>query len=68
MEPRSIEGERALREAHAVMSAKPPSLEAVEAVDRTLHEAGLPDIDPVWVRWGYFVERVRNAAAAEGRS
>ncbi len=62
-EPRSLEGERAVRAAHDVLSAKRPSLEHIEAVDKQLREAGLPDIDPFWVRWDYFVGQARKAAS-----
>jgi len=67
-EPRSLEGERAVRAARDVLSAKPPSLEEIEAADKQLREAGLPDIDPFWVRWDYFVEQARKAAAPEKKS
>ena len=61
-EPRSLEGERAVLVAHGLLSAKNPPLYLVEAADQQLREAGLPDIDPFWVRWGYFVEQSRKAA------
>ncbi|MFL5345615.1 MAG: AAA family ATPase [Hyalangium sp.] len=67
-EPRSLEGERAVRAARDVLSAKAPSLEEIEAADKQLREAGLPDIDPFWVRWDYFVEQAKKAAAAEKKS
>lgn len=60
-EPRSLEGERAVRAARAVLHAKSPSLAEVEAADEQLREAGLPDIDPFWVRWAYFVEQATAA-------
>lgn len=59
-EPRSLEGERAVRAATDVLSAESPELAAIEAADRQLHEAGLPDIDPFWVRWDYFVEQAKK--------
>lgn len=67
-EPRSLEGEQAVRAARDVMSAKSPSIEEVEAADNQLREAGLPDIDPFWVRWGYFVEQVTKATPPEKKS
>jgi hypothetical protein len=67
-EPRSLEGERAVRAARDVLSAKTPSLEEIEAADKQLREAGLPDIDPFWVRWDYFVEQAKKAAAPEKKS
>ena len=60
-EPRSLDGERALRAALNVLQAKAPTLDDIEAVDKQLHEAGLPDIDPFWVRWDYFVEEAKKA-------
>ncbi|QQR43129.1 ATP-binding protein [Myxococcus xanthus] len=67
-EPRSLEGERAVRAARDVLSAKTPSLEEIETADKKLREAGLPDIDPFWVRWDYFVEQARKAATSEKKS
>jgi hypothetical protein len=61
-EPRSLEGERAVQAAHAVLSAQGPSRQQIEDADHQLREAGLPDIDPFWVRWDYFVEQSKNAA------
>lgn len=59
-EPRSLEGERAVRAAQAVLSAKSPKLVEIELADQQLREAGLPDIDPFWVRWSYFVEQANS--------
>lgn len=67
-EPRSLEGERAVRAAQALLGAKGPSLAEIEAADKQLREACLPDIDPFWVRWSYFVEQARKAAASEKKS
>jgi hypothetical protein len=67
-EPRSLEGERAVWAARDVLSAKTPSLGEIEAADKQLREAGLPDIDPFWVRWDYFVEQSKKAAALEKKS
>ncbi|MGC4120248.1 MAG: ATP-binding protein [Myxococcales bacterium] len=64
-EPRSLEGERAVRAAAEVLTAKAPSPESIAAADRQLREAGLPDIDPFWVRWAYFVEQSQQAAGPE---
>jgi len=64
-EPRSIEGERAVRAARDVLGVKNPSREQIDAADRQLREAGLPDIDPFWVRWDYFVQEARRANASE---
>ena len=62
-EPRSREGEEAVRLAQQVLHAPNPSAEEIAAAERKLHAAGLPDIDPIWVRWDYFVMqsgRIRN--------
>lgn len=56
-EPRSLEGERAVCAAMEVLRAADPSLEEIEGADQLLRSAGLPDIDPFWVRWTYFVEQ-----------
>ncbi len=66
-EPRSREGEDAIRAALAVLDAHTPSDEDVAAADRQLHSAGIPDIDPVWVRWGYFLEQ-RKKSKAKGKA
>ncbi len=55
--PRSLEGERAVLTAQEVLSTDKPTWAAIQAADRQLREAGLPDIDKFWVRWGYFVEQ-----------
>jgi hypothetical protein len=63
-EPRSLEGERAIVAAQAVLAAQAPSLRKIEQADKGLRNAGLPDIDPFWVRWGYFVEQ-RKASSKQ---
>jgi hypothetical protein len=67
-EPRSLEGERAVRTAQDLLGAKNPSLDQLEAADKQLREAGLPDIDPFWVRWDYFVQQARRANGPEKQS
>ena len=58
-EPRSIEGEQAIRRARALLRQKElPSLDEARAVENDLRKAGLPDIDPFWVRWGAFLEEI----------
>jgi hypothetical protein len=58
-EARSIEGERAVQSALAMLRKKePPTLNQARAVDAALRKAGLPDIDPFWVRWGAFMEEI----------
>lgn len=58
---RSLEAEVAIETALALLRQQNPPWQEVEAADRQLHEAGLPDIDPFWVRWGQFVEQRRPA-------
>ncbi len=53
-EPRSLEGERAVAAAEALMRETKPAEAAVKAADEALRTAGLPDIDTFWVRWRYF--------------
>lgn len=57
---RSVEAESAILEARAILMAQDPSVEEAERVDAMLHKAGLPDIDPFWVRWGAFLENLRG--------
>jgi putative AbiEii toxin of type IV toxin-antitoxin system len=66
-EPRSIEGELAVKQALALMGQEAASTAAVAAADKALRDAGLPDIDPFWVRWGYFRERRAEKAPAKSR-
>jgi hypothetical protein len=66
-EPRSIEGERAVKQALALMDQEAASDAAVAAADKALRDAGLPDIDPFWVRWGYFRERRAKQEPAKPR-
>lgn len=63
-EPRSFEGEEAVRAALELVKQPNPSDPEVDAVDAKLHSAGLPDIDRFWVRWGYFMEQ-RKAKSGE---
>jgi len=57
-EPRSLEGEQAIANAQAVLDTA-SSTDQIQAADQGLRSAGLPDIDPFWVRWGYFMEQQR---------
>ncbi|WP_437296869.1 AAA family ATPase [Sorangium sp. So ce426] len=66
-EPRSLEGERAVKTALALMDREAASDAAVVAADKALRDAGLPDIDPFWVRWGYFRDRRAKQAPAKPR-
>ncbi|MDD0838407.1 AAA family ATPase [Curvibacter sp. HBC61] len=56
-EPRSLEGEQAIRAAQAVLDESKPTTKAIEAADKGLRRAGIPDIDPFWVSWGYFMQK-----------
>lgn len=56
-EPRSLEGEQAIAAAQAVLDAAAPSVKAIQEADQGLRRAGLPDIDPFWVQWGYFKQQ-----------
>jgi len=58
-EPRSLDGEQAIGVAQAVLDATAPTTEEISKADQGLRNAGLPDIDPFWVRWGYFMEQQR---------
>jgi len=66
-EPRSLEGEEAIEAAQRVLDASAPSAKEITDADRALRRAGLPDIDPFWVRWGYFMEQ-HNAPTKSRRS
>ena len=57
-EPRSLESEQAIANAQAVLDTA-SSTDQTQAADQGLRSAGLPDIDPFWVRWGYFMEQQR---------
>lgn len=59
--PRSLEAERAIDAALAVLRDHDAPWSEVEAADVKLRDARLPDIDPFWVRWGQLVERRRPA-------
>jgi len=62
-EPRSLESEQAIAAAQTVASNPAPSSEAIETADQGLRKAGLPDIDPFWVRWGYFKEQQKRRSS-----
>ncbi|MBN8422342.1 MAG: AAA family ATPase [Verrucomicrobia bacterium] len=53
---RSKEAEDAIEKALAVLRDPKPTRRAVEDADTALRNACLPDIDPFWVKWGYYVE------------
>jgi hypothetical protein len=58
---RSLEAESAIETALALLHQKDPPWQDVESANQKLHAAGLPDIDPFWVRWGQFVEERKPA-------
>jgi hypothetical protein len=58
---RSLEAESAIETALAMLRQKDPPWRDVESADQGLRAAGLPDIDPFWVRWGQFVEERKPA-------
>lgn len=59
-EARSRPAEEAIREAKGFARRKDRSLEAAKAIDAKLRAAGLPDIDPFWVRWGYMMDELKG--------
>lgn len=58
---RSLEAESAIEAALALLRQKDPPWQDVESANQRLQAAGLPDIDPFWVRWGQFVEERKPA-------
>ena len=58
-QPRSLEAERAIEDAFALLRKENPDLEEIEAVDEALAKA-LPTMDPFFVRWSAFVDRARG--------
>jgi hypothetical protein len=60
-EPRSLEGEQAIAAALAVLDEATPPAKTIQDADQGLRKAGLPDIDPFWVQWGYFKEQRASA-------
>lgn len=55
---RSLEGEVAIEKARTLLREPAPSPQQAQEVDAELRRAGLPDIDPFWVRWGKFLEDI----------
>ena len=53
---RSVEAENAIERALFLLRKSNPSRESIKEADAALRAAGLPDIDPFWIRWGKFVE------------
>ena len=56
---RSVEAEEAIEQARALLRQKDaPTLAQARVIDALLRKAALPDIDPFWVRWGAFMEKL----------
>ncbi|WP_408491996.1 AAA family ATPase [Paraburkholderia sediminicola] len=56
---RSAEAESAIEKARELLrNPETPTKATLKLVDTELRQAGLPDIDPFWVRWGKFVQEV----------
>lgn len=53
---RSVEAENAIERALFLLRDSGSSRESIKEADAALRAAGLPDIDPFWIRWGKFVE------------
>lgn len=57
-EARSLEAEQAIEAARALLRQQRPTLAKANKISAQLADAGLSAIDPFWVRWGAFVERL----------
>ncbi len=58
---RNLDAEAAIEHAKALLrQSRPPGLGDAKRVDRALRKAGLSDIDPFWVRWGAFMEKLEG--------
>lgn len=55
---RSREAEEVIQRARALLRAKRPNLAKARTIDGELRKAGLPDIDPFWIRWSAFVDKL----------
>lgn len=55
---RSRQAEDAIERARALLRSKRPTLEEAQDINKDLRTAQLPDIDPFWVRWSAFVDRL----------
>lgn len=53
---RNEKAEAAILRAMELLRSKSVTRAALDKANKELHEAGLPDIDPFWVRWGAFYE------------
>ncbi|MCB9765812.1 MAG: AAA family ATPase [Alphaproteobacteria bacterium] len=59
----SVEAEEALGRARALLLEESPEPAEVVAVDKALRQT-LGDLDPFFVRWGWFVEKVTGGGAS----
>lgn len=59
---RSQQAESALEEARAFLRKSDRTLAEAKSIDANLRAAGLPDIDPFWVRWGALMEQLGTQA------
>ncbi len=57
---RSREAVDAIEQARALLRAEQPTLDQARAIDDKLRAAGLSGIDPFWVRWSAFVDRLEG--------
>ncbi|MEZ4390237.1 MAG: hypothetical protein R3A48_04000 [Polyangiales bacterium] len=51
-----------MSDAKALMERRDVSPKEVRRADAALREAGLPDIDVIWVSWRYFRDRILEKA------
>jgi hypothetical protein len=58
---RNLDAEAAIEAAKALLRRpEGPSIREARKVDLALRKAGLSDIDPFWVRWGLFMEKLEG--------
>lgn len=57
---RSLEAEAAIEQARALLRAARPTIAHARRVDAALRSAALPDLDPFWVRWSAFLDRLEG--------
>lgn len=65
---RSLEAESALEDARAFLKKPKHTLAEATTVDASLRAAGLPDIDPFWVRWGAFMEELGDKSRPRAKA
>lgn len=58
---RNLDAEAAIEAAKALLRRpQGPNIREARKVDQALRKAGLSDIDPFWVRWGLFMEKLEG--------